>query len=361
MSTPADRARSALRALFLGDALAMPVHWFYNVADIDRAFPGGIRRLEAPPARHPSSIMSLHSTAGGGRRGAGAGGQPEVVGEIILKEKKAFWNRPNVHYHQGMQAGDNTLNAYCTLALMRSMRSAGGRYSRAAFLDHYVALMTADPPQHPDTYAESFHRGFFANLALGKPPEHCAAVTHDTPSIGGLVMIAPIVFAERLAGTALDQVQALCRQHLFLTHPDDALAAVCERYVTLLDRWLSAANVETMREDLLDACLGLPRRELATLIGGERTDRDVIGGRLSSACYISDAWPAVLYLAGRHGERPLDALLANTNVGGDNAHRGAVLGVLMGLLHGDFADDLFTRLRIHETIDQHVAELLHGR
>ena len=45
--------------------------------------------------------------------------------------------------------------------------------------------MTAEPPQHPDTYAESYHRGFFANLDQGRPAHKCGAVTMTPhPSAG---------------------------------------------------------------------------------------------------------------------------------------------------------------------------------
>lgn len=357
-TAPSARAANALRGLFLGDALAMPVHWFYNTADIDAAFPEGIRGLEAPPPHHPSSIMSLHSTRSGGRRNAGGQEAAEVVGEIILKDKRGFWNRPNVHYHQGMLAGENTLNAHCTLALIQSMAENAGRYDRQRFLDAYVALMTTDPPQHPDTYAESFHRAFFANWAKGKPPEQCAGRTHDTPSIGGLVMIAPIVFAERLAGQSLENVQALCREHLYLTHPDESLAAACRAYVALLDHWLFQAEPVDLRQDLRAACAGLPSSKLDQLIDGGRPDREVIGRVLSSACYIDGAWPAILYLLARHAEQPLEALLANTKVGGDNVHRGAVLGCLLGLLHGPISPQLQAGLQQAERIEQSIEQML---
>ena len=62
------RAAAALKSAFVGDALAMPVHWYYNPMDIFRQFPGGITQFEAAPDYHPSSIMSLHST----RKGAEA-------------------------------------------------------------------------------------------------------------------------------------------------------------------------------------------------------------------------------------------------------------------------------------------------
>ena len=60
----------------------------------------------------------------------------------------------------------------------------------------------------------------------------------------------------------------------------------------------------------------------------------VVGRRLSTACYVEDAVPAVVYLALKYHDDPERALVANTNLGGDNAGRGAVLGALMGAAHG---------------------------
>ena len=42
------------------------------------------------------------------------------------------------------------------------------KYSVDGFLDAYVDFMTT-ADTHQDTYAESFHRDFFANWAKGKP------------------------------------------------------------------------------------------------------------------------------------------------------------------------------------------------
>ncbi len=39
----------------------------------------------------------------------------------------------NVHYHEGMQAGENTLNALCARVVTRGMASRGG-YSQEGFL-----------------------------------------------------------------------------------------------------------------------------------------------------------------------------------------------------------------------------------
>ncbi|PKM31256.1 MAG: ADP-ribosylglycohydrolase family protein [Gammaproteobacteria bacterium HGW-Gammaproteobacteria-11] len=352
---PQDRARAALSTLFVADALAMPVHWFYNRHDILKAFPGGVQGFEAAPTYHPSSIMNLHSTSRGGRGGQGER-QREVVGEVILKGKRAYWGQPNMHYHQGMQAGENTLNAHCARLLMRCLAAQAGEYQREAYAQAYIGFMTADPPAHGDTYAESYHRGFFANLDSGKTWERCAAVTHDTPSIGGLVSIAPLVFAERLRGTALDRVQQLCREHLFLTHPDDELARVCAAYVDLLDALLYRQDSQSALA-LIIATAQRSGIDLSALLARGRSDAEVVGGVFSSACYISGSWPSVLYLAARYLDNPLAGLQANCNVGGDNVHRGAVLGTLLGLVSGQ-VPGLFEQLVAQQAIASEISALV---
>jgi hypothetical protein len=86
----------------------MPVHWYYDPADIKRHF-GCIEKYEAPKAEHPSSIMHLSNTGGHGRGGQ----EGRIIGDVICHGKHKFWGVPKVHYHQGMAAGQNTLNALC--------------------------------------------------------------------------------------------------------------------------------------------------------------------------------------------------------------------------------------------------------
>jgi len=52
--------------------------------------------------------------------------------------------------------------------------------------------------------------------------------------------------------------------------------------------------------------------------------------RLSPACYLADAFPASLYLAWTYADNFEGGVISNTNLGGDNCHRGAVAGALMG-------------------------------
>jgi len=355
------RVANALKTQFVADALAMPVHWYYNPMDIERAFPGGVQGFEAAPDFHPSSIMSLHSTSSGGRHSGRRGAndsKPEVVGDVILKGRAKHWNVPNVHYHQGMRAGENTLNAHCARVLMRSLDDHGGQYDPQDFLSAYIGFMTADPPAHPDTYAESYHRGFFANLQSGSPPEKCAMVTHDTPSVGALVTVAPLVFSQRRQGVGVADIQALCRQHLGFTHPDESLMKVCDRYVTLLCGLLEGPDEEGVKSLLAEAGKGVAGMDVVALEKRNLPDLQVVGRLYSSACYISDSWPVVLYLAYKYHRDPWLALRVNANLGGDNVHRGAVLGALLGLLGDSVATSWFDQLVAHEAIGQEIDTLV---
>lgn len=340
----AKRVTAALQLSFIADALSMPVHWFYNPLDIYKAFPGGIKKFEAAPVFHPSSIMNLHSTNAGGRGVQKLDSAPQVVGDIILKGKRQYWGIANQHYHRGMSAGENTLNLHCMRVLMRSIVNNGGRYSPSIFLRDYIQFMIAETPEHPDTYAESYHRGFFANLAKGIPPEKCGAVTHDTASVGGLVTIAPIALAELLFDRSLARVQILCRAHLFLTHPDDHLGKICDAYVALIDALLFG-DVQDARALIAATAKQSAGTDVQQLAQKYQDDNQVVGGKFSRACYIDDSWPSLLYLAWKYGDDPQKGLIANANLGGDNCHRGAVLGVILGLATGEGLSDWFTQLQ----------------
>lgn len=334
--TRSDRIQSALLGLFTGDALAMPVHWFYRPADILKAFPpAGIVRMEAAPEHHPSSIMSLHSTRAAGRRGAvSKSTSVEVVGEVILKGRQHHWGIPNRHYHHGLPAGENTLNAWCARWLMEYLLREGD-YHLDAWLDDYVARMTADPPAHPDTYAESYHRGFFANYSAGLAPRDCGVVSHDTPSMGALVTVVPLVLA-LLAKNSVEETQQRVRVHVNATHPDRGLLRVVDALVVLMDQLLRGDDPHLALVTAAEA--GVPGTRLQPLFDKAEqkrvSDADVVGGHYSLACYIEDSWPNVCWLALRHGRDPSRALRINANLGGENAHRGAVLGSLVGLISG---------------------------
>ena len=107
---------------------------------------------------------------------------------------------------------------------------------------------------------------------------------------------------------------------------------------------------------------GFPATRVVERMNRERrSDLHVIGSQLSPACYIEHSFPAALYLAARYPDDFEAALVANTNVGGDNCHRGAVLGAIMGASLGYGAiparwiQRLRSRAELHEEIDSFIA------
>eukprot|EP00892_Ulva_mutabilis_P012018 jgi/Ulvmu1/9189/UM005_0289.1 len=326
-----DRIRGCLWGVFIADALAMPVHWFYNPNDIVQQF-GKIAKYEAPQENHPSSIMSVSNTGGHGRGGQGG----SIIGDVINHGKKQFWGVKGMHYHQGMAAGENTLNALCARVVMRGIADAGGQYSRERWLQDYVSFMTT-PGSHNDTYAESYHRDFFANYAKGVPPERCAEGTegHNTASIGGFVMLPPVVAAAFPNGR--DAAADTAVMHLATTHESAKLAAYARTFAGLLCDLLSGEPVAAAV-----ARSGLPSQP------GE-DDLKVVYKRFGPACYIDSSFPVAAHFLTKYQDDFEAGVLANTNAGGENCHRGAAVGALLGAHAGEAAIPAWMRDGLHES------------
>lgn len=63
MSAKLQKAKQeALWGMFVADALAMPVHWYYNPSDIKSGYGGWLTGYRAPEKHHPSSILTISAT-----------------------------------------------------------------------------------------------------------------------------------------------------------------------------------------------------------------------------------------------------------------------------------------------------------
>jgi len=84
------------------------------------------------------------------------------------------------------------------------------------------------------------------------------------------------------------------------------------------------------------------------------------GGDPMTACYLDSNVPSMLHLAYKYAENPKEGLLANTNTGGENVARGAVLGAVYGAGLGMKAwpQDLITGLQRHHEIHEEIEALL---
>lgn len=300
-----DRSLNCLLGAFLGDALAMPVHWYYDLGRLRQDY-GRVTDLLAPQPVHADSILWRSSYAALNERGE------------ILHDQAAYWGRRGVHYHQFLSAGENTINLQLALELRASL-VALGRYDRDDYLRRYIAFLTT-PGRHRDTYLEECHRNFFTAYARGRKPEDCGS---EDIHIGGLAHVP--VLAVWLADDE-EAALAAVREQVRVTHRGELVETAARDLTRILLAILAGGGVRESIEAHGGGWVGRRKLEQWTARG----DGEVIGRILSPACYLQDAFPAALYLAWKYADDPEGALIANANLGGDNCHRGVVVGALVG-------------------------------
>ena len=373
------RIENALWGLFVGDALAMPAHWIYQLDNVAATFGGPVRGFEAAPHPHPESFM------------VGMGYRPDVdsaecLGRPydILHEGARFYEtsysqleiatgdregahgnaapapEDRYHYHHGLGAGENTVAAQLVRVLMRSVIERG-RYEEGHFLDSFVRFMTT-PGARKDPYTEIYLRRWFENYSEGLPATACAEHQRRIWSIGSHGgMVRPMVLS--LLAASGYQGLGFAIEHQQLTHRSVNVSAALGVTVPLLHDLIGGAGPmaaavarsaglrvpKLTGEELHESYVAhrgpgnIPHREmweLHTDLSGEPFDlgalvsrcdvEDVVLKKFGTVCYPEHGLPLLLYLAAKQEFEVEPALLANTNAGGDNVHRGAVLGLLLG-------------------------------
>jgi ADP-ribosylglycohydrolase len=383
------RLQNALWGLFIGDALAMPAHWYYRVDNIQKVFDGGIQDYQEPPHPHLESFM------------VGMGYHPDVENSKrqgrafdILHEHARFYHTSysdlqirsterekahgnsvpgladRYHYHYGLKAGENTLAAHLVRVLMRSVIRCG-RYDPDDFVEDFISHMTT-PGKNRDPYCEIYIRRWFENYSRGLPPHACAELQRNVWSIGSHGgIIRPLVIS-MIAGSAY-QGLGLAIEHQNLTHRSENVSSALGILVPLLQKLLTDAEPNLATSDYAQRVHppqikgeqlfelyrdhqgpgNIPKQkmwELHTLLVNEpyevdqlvreASDSEVINQLFATACYPEHGLPLLLYFARAHNMDMETALLANANAGGDNVHRGMVLGILLGAANNELPEHL---------------------
>ncbi|ETW00459.1 hypothetical protein H310_07080 [Aphanomyces invadans] len=336
-----SRMEGALFGLFVADAVAMPVHWMYNLDQLQADY-GRITGYTKPKDTFVGSIMNLSNTGGGGR-GSDKG---DVVGSVILHGKKKYWVRGgNFHYHLGLQAGENTLEAQLARLLVRTLSTTKASSPAAEFQQAYIEFMTT-PGSHNDTYASTCHRMFFANWAAGTPPADCPDNDgHNVDAIDLLTLTIPITL--KYATASVDERYRHVREIIATTRRAPSMSKYAETYSDILVAVLHG-------QDLRTAISQHTAGDMASSI--RRKDPMV-------ACYMESSFPALLHFAYKYADSPEAAVLANANAGGENVARGAALGALLGAAHGKARfpqwarDGLYAKDAINAEIDAFLTTL----
>lgn len=379
MASRTERIRNALWGLFAGDAMAMPAHWFYSLENIRNTFDGGLKKFEAAPHPHPESFMVGMTYHPDVAQAEGLSRPYDILHEhsrfydtswssleIATGERESEHGnstpalKDRYHYHHGLEAGENTVAAQLARVLIRSVIDRG-RYEEEAFLEAFVDFMTT-PGSRADPYTEIYLRRWFENFSTGLPPQACAEHQRRIWSIGSHGgMIRPMVLS-LLAATPY-QGLGFAIEHQSLTHRSANVSAALGVTVPLLqdliaggDAVETSANhsaglrVPTITGEAMFAMYrehrgpgNIPHRRMWELhtelsdepfdlkhLAAEHAEKDIVLKKFGTACYPEHGLPLLLFLAAKHEFDPERSLLANANAGGDNVHRGAVLGMLAG-------------------------------
>ena len=322
-----DRMQNAMLGALVADAVSMPVHWYYDTNALDRDYPD-LETYQAPRNPHPDSILWRSKYT------------PRNKDGDILHDQAKYWGQRGIHYHQFLAAGDNSVNFLLGAQLYRSV-VATGRYDADAWLKIYIDSLRT-PGWHRDTYLEEYHRAFFDNLAQGKEPAKCGI---QDIHIGGLTPVPFLLAAlDAIGERSLEADLPTVEAHLALTHHGSEIAQAGRAMTRILH---AIASGTPLREAIAENAGNYATAgQLDTWSGFE--DRLVVGRNLTPACYLPDSFTASLYLSWKYHDDFNAGVIANARCGGDNAHRGAVVGALLAA-----ANDIPERwLRDLKTMDR---------
>ena len=305
--------KNAMLGSLAADALSMPVHWYYDTRKLDRDY-GLLTGYVAPKNPHTDSILWRSHY------------NPRNEKGNILHDQVKYWGRRGVHYHQFLAAGENTVNYQLGKELYLNILQ-NGTYDSNKWLTRYIDCLL-EKGWHQDTYLEEYHRAFFDNYAKGVAPSNCGI---DDLHIGGLSHV-PCLLAGliEIGVTGLDEQLFQVEKHVRLTHRN--------RYVS--EAAAAMTRVLYSIGDGIDLLKALECHAKPWASAGQFDtwthfpDRTVIGRHLTMACYLPESFTASLFLCWKYADDFNSGILANAHCGGDNCHRGAVVGALLGAANG---------------------------
>ncbi|MCF8365635.1 MAG: ADP-ribosylglycohydrolase family protein [Bacteroidales bacterium] len=400
MSSKQHRIKNALWGLFIGDALSMPAHWYYNVSNISKTFGGFIEKYEAPQHPHVEAFMVGGSYKPEVEKAKMLGRKYDILHDhakfyqtsytdfsasgFIIDDKGMIAENDRYHYHHGLQAGENTLNAHLVRVLMRQVIKSG-KYNQQLFLEDFIDFLTT-PGNNKDPYTEGYIRAWFENFSRGIPAYACAANQRENAGINGLGgLIRPLVLS-MLTDNGYKSL-GLALEHQNLSHRSENIASSLSVLVPMLQQLIEGkAPEETFKHFTSNMHLpeftglelfreyekygGMPKVPKDAMFdlhtsykaeqwnlekfAEENSEAKVQRKLLSTACYLEHGTPLLLYTAWKNKFDFESSLLKNVNAGGDNVHRGMVLGLLLGATANDLPQDLINGLVDKKELEQEI-------
>ena len=439
------RVSNALWSLFIADALAMPVHWYYNRDNIKQDYgKNGITKYEDANKLHPESFMlglqynpdvkkaaslnrkidylfsdkiyfstTLPMTESEQKDHDGLMKSLNENTETESHGRSVASKNTRIHYHCNLKAGDNTVGAQLCRVLLRYIGSLTEKedYRNREFMQNMIDYLTDNKNDNNDSYSEEYIRKIMENYSIGNDVLQLGPSQEDMFTIGshgGILrpLIVGIYYFCRMISERMkfqnknkdkdkdkdkdgqnsntivgmnvninininiNQCIAMALKHLHLTHKSENLSMCIISLLRLICNRFILNKKELNKELINEFCLNniyLPKIDAVTLSNLKKESKgpanmsqaqlykyhtefknegfDVVDmcnntkndqiydenlSFLGTVCEVDKGVPLAMYLMTKCNFDLKQTLLANTNAGGDNVHRGMMLGLIIG-------------------------------
>ena len=272
-----NRVKEAVMASFVGDSLALGVHWIYNTRVIDQKY-GRVKGFLAP--------------------------------ELAV-------------FHKGRPKGGFTHYGDQTFLFLKSLSQDGD--SKLYFLENWVKLMESGA-----CYLDEASKATLANLVAGLDGDEAGSSSTD---LGGAARIAPLLL---LPYESASELIDAARAHAGLTHHTESVMEAAGFFACTARFALDGCEPLKSLELALGECGGSPelRKAITDGINSRDTDTRKAIKAFGQQCDITAALPSTIHLLARYEEDLKEALIENAMAGGDSATRGMLAGLVLGASQG---------------------------
>jgi ADP-ribosylglycohydrolase len=299
-----DRLRGAVWGQFIGDAACLGSHWIYNLADLQRTFPEGLKGFEAPAEGH---------------------------------------------YHRGKVPGDQTHYGDAALLLLESVAGLT-RFDPIDFGSRFVGRLGS--PEYKG-YIDSASRGTLEAYQVHceeHPGRHFGFQNGaDDDQLATASRLVPVVLAHFCDARLFDMVAAATR----VCQNNPRAIAYMRCHALILRELFSGRDVHSALhrvEEFVDEASGFAKEILRKIRGAFQvkhlsvTDATLQFGQ---SCPLICSFPAAVHTAVKYPDRFSRAVLATAAAGGDSAGRASMIGAWLGAYLGQQGIPLAWRRRLN--------------
>ncbi len=299
-----NNVKAAILGSFIGDAMAMGVHWEYDANKIK-----------------------------------------ERYGEV-----DSYVNPSLQHYHDGKEAGDFTHYGDQVYELLISTVAEGG-FDAEAFMVRWRALMKSDHPIYMDHASKQTLEEV---LECHDEFDKCGSPSSD---LGGASRIAPLLYAYADDSYGLKEA---ARKQTAVTHNNPEVVEAAGFFAATVFGVLDGEKPSQRMETLLHSG-NYPMISEYVKKGLDCSVDDPVEAvaELGKSCPINDALPSTVYLIKKYEDDFQGALKANATAGGDSAARGLIIGMVLGAYNGLQAIPADWIEGLHK--QRHLEDLLEGK